>query len=139
VGLQAQLKGSSCRTIPDNGNVLFNKVVNAPSAELSYNSADGNFTITQPGNYFVSWWVNTDGVKGMNTVSFGIRVVNGGSAVILASSPSPITTLQLNGSALLTVTTIPMVFNLFNNSGAAVNYGLSEIQANLVIIGISIT
>jgi hypothetical protein len=139
VGLQVQLQGSSCGIIPNLGNVLFNRTISAPSAVISYNPRVGNFTITQPGNYFVSWWVNTDGAKAANTVTFGIRVVSGGSAVILASSPSPITTLQLNGSALLTVTTIPMVFNLFNNSGATVNYGLSDIQANLTIIGVSTT
>ena len=92
----------------------------------------------QPGNYLISWWVNTDGAGAETTVNFGIRVLSGSVfPSVFASSPSPVTTLQLNGSVLLTVTGTPTTFSLFNNSGATVSYGTSDVQANLVIIGLT--
>lgn len=129
------MQNSSGGTVADGTNVLFDTTINAPSPNIVYNSGVGMFFINQPGNYYVSWWVNTDGAEIQNSVEFGIRVVNG--PTILSSSPSPLVNLQLNGSALLTVTTIPTVFNLFNNSGATVAYGTSNIQANLTIIEVS--
>ena len=136
-GLQVQLQGSSGGTVADGTNVLFDTVINAPTANIVYNAGIGNFFITQPGNYYISWWINTDGAGAETTVSFGIRVISGGGPTILSSSPAPITTLQLSGSALLTVTTIPTVFSFFNDSGATVNYGTSPIQANLTIIEVT--
>ncbi|HBC26326.1 MAG TPA: hypothetical protein DC013_02820 [Ruminococcaceae bacterium] len=132
--MQVQLQGSSGGTVATGTNVLFDTNINAPSANITYNAGVGNFFITQPGNYYISWWVNTDGAEAATNVSFGVRVVAGGAQTVLASSPSPVVTLQLNGSALLTVTTVPLVFNLFNNSGATVTYGTSPIQANLTIV-----
>ncbi len=134
-GLQVQLQGSSGGTIANGTNVLFDTVINAPSSNVTYNAGVGMFFINQPGNYYISWWVNTDGAEIEDTVEFGIRVVDG--PIILSSSPSPIVSLQLNGSALLTATNIPTVFSLFNNSGATVSYGTSAIQANLTIIEVS--
>jgi len=131
-GLQVQLQESSGGTVANGTNVLFDTTINAPSANITYNAGVGTFFINQPGNYYISWWVNTDGAEIQTSVSFGIRVVSG--PTILASSPDPLVTLQLSGSALLTVTTTPTIFNLFNNSGATVNYGTSAIQANLTII-----
>ena len=136
-GLQVQLQGSSGGTVADGTNVLFDTVINAPTANIVYNAGIGNFFITQPGNYYISWWINTDGAGAETTVSFGIRVISGGGPTILSSSPAPVTTLQLSGSALLTVTTIPTVFSFFNDSGATVNYGTSPIQANLTIIEVT--
>lgn len=134
-GLQVQLQGSSAGTVAAGTNVLFDTVINAPSANIAYNAGVGMFFINQPGNYYVSWWVNTDGAGEETTVSFGIRVISG--PTILSSSPLPVVTLQLSGSALLTVTTTPTVFSLFNNSGATVGYGITAIQANLTIIEVS--
>jgi hypothetical protein len=133
--LQVQLQGSSGGTVATGTNVLFDTVINAPSPNITYNAGVGMFFINAPGNYYISWWVNTDGAEAETSVNFGIRVVGG--PIISASSPSPMVTLQLNGSALITVTTTPLVFNLFNDSGATVTYGTSDIQANLTIIEVS--
>ncbi len=131
------MQGSSGGTVANNANVLFDTTINAPSANITYNAGTGTFFINQPGNYYISWWVNTDGAEAEPTVSFGIRVISGGSQTILSSSPSPMVTLQLNGNALLTVTTTPLVFNLFNNSGATVSYGTSAVQADLTIVEVA--
>ena len=135
--MQVQLQENSAGTIATGTNVLFDTTINAPSGNITYNAGIGNFFINQTGNYFISWWVNTDGAEAETSVVFGIRVISGGAQTILSSSPSPLTTLQLNGNALLTVTTVPTVFNLFNSTGATVNYATSDIQANLTIIEVS--
>ncbi|MEM5779996.1 MAG: hypothetical protein AAGU02_02485 [Lawsonibacter sp.] len=116
---------------------MFDTVVSAPSSNITYNAGTGTFFITQPGNYYISWWVNTDGAETSPIVNFGIRVISGGSGTILASSPSPVVTLQLNGNALITSVSVPTVFSLFNNTGTTVTYGTSPIQADLTIIQIT--
>ncbi|EGO65902.1 BclA C-terminal domain-containing protein, partial [Acetonema longum] len=133
LGLQVQLQESSAGTVADGANVLFDTVMNAPATNITYDAVTGTFTINDPGNYYISWWVNTDGAEAETSVSLGIQV-GGGGPTILSSSPAPIVTLQLNGSALITVTTVPTTFSLFNNSGAAVSYGISPTQANLTIV-----
>lgn len=136
-GMQVQLQGSSGGTINNNNNVIFDTIINSPGSGINYNAGTGTFFITEPGNYYISWWVNTDGAQAQTTVVFGIRIISGGSGTILASSPFPIITLQLNGSALITAATVPTVFSLFNNSGANVTYGSSVVQANLTIVQVS--
>jgi hypothetical protein len=116
---------------------LFDTVINAPSPDITYNAGIGAFFITAPGTYYISWWVNTDGAEASTSVDFGIRIIAGGAGTILASSPSPITTLQLNGNALITTAAVPLVFNLFNDSGTTVTYGTSTVQADLTIIQVA--
>jgi hypothetical protein len=111
---------------------LFDTTILAPTTNITYNAGVGTFFINEVGNYYITWWVNTDGAEAETSVVFGVRVIAG--PTILASSPAPLVTLQLNGSALISVTTVPTVFNLFNNSGATVAYGTSAVQANLIIL-----
>jgi len=133
--MQVQLQGSSVGTIADDSNVLFDTFINATSSNITYDNVTGIFTINKAGNYYVSWWVNTDGAGTENNVTFGIRVISGSiQGPIISSSPVPIVTLQLSGNALLTVGTVPTEFSLFNNSGATVNYGITPVQANLLIL-----
>jgi hypothetical protein len=136
-GLQVQLKGSSGGAVNNNSNVLFDTVINAPSPAITYNAATGTFVISQPGNYYISWWVNTNGAGTNTFVDFAIRILPGGSGVIDATSPTSVTTLQLNGNALIPVTTVPLTFSLFNNTGVAVTYGTSPVQADLTIIQVT--
>ena len=131
-GIQYQLIGASATTVANNANVLFNSLINnTTNSGIIYNEPTGTFTITQPGNYYVSWWVNTDGAEASTTVQFSV-VVNGTS--VAASSPAPIVTTQLNGTALITVTNVPVTLSLVNTTGAPVTYGTSTIQANIVIM-----
>ncbi|HWP80369.1 MAG TPA: hypothetical protein VN446_06960 [Candidatus Acidoferrum sp.] len=132
-----QLQGSSGGTVANNVNVLFDTVVNAPSADITFNAGTGTFFITAPGTYYISWWVNTDGAETSPLVNFGIRILSGGTGTILGTSPSPVTTLQLNGNALITTVSVPLVFSLFNNTGTTVSYGTSPVQADLTIIQVT--
>lgn len=124
--------GASGTTVANGANVLFNTLINNTlNSEIIYNAPTGAFTITQPGNYYVSWWVNTDGAEEATTVQFSV-VANGTS--VAASSPAPIVTTQLNGTALITVAYAPVTLSLVNTTGAPVTYGTSTIQANIVIM-----
>ncbi|MEA5017062.1 MAG: hypothetical protein VB099_21145 [Candidatus Limiplasma sp.] len=116
---------------------MFDTVINAPSSTITYNAGVGTFFITQPGNYYISWWVNVDGAQTNPFVNFGIRILSGGSGTILSSSPTPVTTLHLTGQALITSVTAPTAFSLFNNTGTAVTYGTSPIQADLIILQVT--
>lgn len=137
-GLQVQLQGSSRGSIGNGSNVLFDTTISAPSSVITYSPGLGNFNITQSGNYYISWWVNVDGAQASEFINFGIRITNGGTGgPILATSPSSLVTLQLNGSALVTVETTPFIFGLFNNTGATASFGATPVQANLTIIQIT--
>ncbi|WP_180951128.1 BclA C-terminal domain-containing protein [Marasmitruncus massiliensis] len=133
-GLQTQLVGSGGTTVAVGANVIFNSIVSNPSPNITYNAATGVFTITQPGTYYIDWWVNADGAGPETTVIFSIVASNG--QTISASSLSPVTSLQLNGHALITVAA-PATFSLVNNTPFAVAYGVSAIQADLAIIQVT--
>lgn len=130
-GLQTQLVGAGATAVGVGANVIFNSIVSNPGSSITYNAVTGVFTLTQSGTYYIDWWVNTDGAGPESTVIFTILVSNG--QTISASSLSPITSLQLNGHALITVTA-PATFSLVNNTPFAVSYGTSAIQADLAIV-----
>lgn len=131
-GIQVQLVGSAISTIDDGANVVFDTIVNDASLAVSYNPLNGVFTINQPGNYYVNWWVNADGAGPSPTVTFSVRASNG--QTISASSTSPITSLQLNGNALITAGVGPVTLSLVNNTGQTAFLGSSAIQAEMTIL-----
>jgi hypothetical protein len=133
-GMQVQLTNLSSGSIADNERVNFNTFISTASTNISYSTVTRLFTITKTGNYYINWWVNTDGAGQQTTVKFSI-VVTGGQT-ISATSISPLTTLQLNGNALISVTN-PATFALVNESGVTVNFGLTEIQADLTILEVT--
>ena len=136
-GLQVQLQGSSGGTVAQDQNVLFDTVINAQSPQITYDPATGIFTLTEMGNYYINWWLNADGAEASPFVVFGIRMLSGGTGTILSASPIPVTTLQLQGSALVTATGSPATFSLFNDTGATASYGIASVQANLTILRIT--
>ena len=121
-------------TIPDGGTVIFNSMVNDQSLNINYSLVTGQFTILAAGNYFVTWWVDTDGAEEQITVSFGLSL-NGGPPNV---GVSPIVTGQLNGSALVTVGAAPATLQLVNATGDNVFIPLTPVQANIVIVEVSV-
>ena len=85
------------------------------------------------GNYYVSWWVATDGTAGPTTVNFAINLNGGGS--VTGSSPS--ITGQVVGSALITVSTVSSTITLVNNTTDTVSFATTLVQANIVITEVS--
>ncbi|MPN15425.1 hypothetical protein SDC9_162758 [bioreactor metagenome] len=82
----------------------------------------------------MTWWIATDGAEPSTFVRFDLQV-NGGGVI---PSVSPIVTGQLNGSALITISSIPSTVRLINNTGATVMYGNTPIQANIVITEVAL-
>ncbi len=133
-GVQVQLQDSSGGTILDGANVMFDTPLNTDSDNVSYNDGTGEFAFSRPGNYLVTWWVNVDGAQAAANIVF--TVVTSSGSEVSAISPFPLTILQLNGQALLTIGSAPITMSLVNNTGAIVTFGTSDIQADLVILQI---
>jgi hypothetical protein len=129
-GIQTSLVGSGGGIVLDGDNVIFDTVLNDPSPDISYDDTTGEFTITEPGNYYVSWWFAADGAGLSTTVSFAVEV--GGAVYSTASSP--VVSGELSGDALVTVTTNPTVISLANVTGEDAFIGATPVQANMVIM-----
>ena len=114
--------------------MIFDTVVNDQSLNISYGAGTGVFTVTATGNYYVTWWVDTDGAEEAINVSFGISL-NGGPGIL---GSSPIVSGQLNGSALLSIGAVPATIELVNLTGDTVFLPLTPVQANIVIVEISL-
>jgi len=133
-GMQVQLTNLSQGSIANNESVLFNSFISTPSANISYSTATRLFTVTKTGVYYINWWVNADGAGEQSAVKFSIKVTSG--LTYSATSLVPLISLQLNGNALISVVG-PATFALVNESGDAVTFGASEIQADLTIIEVA--
>ena len=129
-GINVELIGSRSESILNGDNVIFDNIINDQSQNISYNRATGEFTINATGNYYVTWWVNTDGAGAATSIDFDLQLNND----IVGSSLSPNTTGQMHGMALITVLNNPSTLTLINRTGETVNYAGTSIQANIVII-----
>jgi len=133
-GIQAQLQDSAGEIVADSMNIIFDTIIINQSANISYNSATGEFTISEPGNYYIAWWITTDGTDGPVNVAFTVTV--NGSPVSLANSP--VTTGQVNGDALITVAALPAIITLVNQTGGIVALASTVVQANITIFSVTL-
>jgi len=133
-GMQVQLIGTGNTTVLNNANVIFNTILTNLSPNIVYNNVTGVFTVLKAGVYIIDWWVNADGAEEETTIYFVIETSTGTS--IGASSPSPVTTIQLKGEALVYLPE-NATFTLVNRTGAPVNYGTSQIQADLRVVKVN--
>ena len=76
-GVQLQLGGSSSSILGDGDNVIFDSLINQQSPNISYNSVNGEFTITATGNYFITWWVAAEGAGPSTTIAFSVEIDGG--------------------------------------------------------------
>lgn len=129
-GFQAQLQGSPAAIIANGNNVIFDTVITNQSANISYNAGTGEFTLSATGNYYIDWWVTTDGSAGPVNMVFGILV----DGMPYAQGNSPIVTGQVNGNAFLAVNAAPVTVTLANETGADVLFANIPVQANISII-----
>jgi len=127
-GIQIQLTGAS--SVADDGIVMFNTILNDQSLNIDYNPATGIVTLSAEKNYYVYWWVSTDGAGPSTYVEFTLRINTSGNV----SASSPIVTGQLNGMAFLTIGAVPATLSLLNTTGSTVNYAQVPIMASMVII-----
>ncbi len=118
--------------IDNENNVVFNKILNVQSDNISYDSTTGEFTITKPGNYYVDWWIAvvSNGGTSATSVNFTIKV----NGISYSTASSPALTGQLSGEALVTVTNTPAIITLVNTTGSTVSIPATlPVQANMVI------
>ncbi len=128
-GFQAQLQGSPGTLIADSANVIFDTIINGQSESISYMAATGEFTISEAGNYYIKWWVATDGSAGPVNMVFSV-VVDG---ISLSLGNSPIVTGQVDGDAFITVSGSPITVTLANQTGADVVFANIPVQADITI------
>ncbi len=100
---------------------------------MTLNAANGEITITAPGNYYVSWWIAVDGSTVATTITFTLE----SDGAPLSSAATPILSDQLTGADLITVVGTPSVLTLVNTTGNDVFIGVTTVQANLVIFPLS--
>lgn len=129
-GIEADLIGSSSGTVLNAYNVIFDNVSNNQTQNISYDQTTGEFIINAEGNYYVNWWVSTNGAGTANIVDFSLELNNN----IVGYSVSPNTTGQVGGSAIITVTNPPSTLTLVNRTGEAVNYAGTSVQASILIV-----
>jgi len=130
LGIQTQLLNSPGAEVDDGKNVIFDTTINDQTPSISYDATTGEFNIIASGNYFVTWRVTVDGIEGPNYVAFAIKI-DGAGAII---DNAPTVTGQINGSAFITVTTVPVVLTLVNATGTAALLASTDVQANMVIM-----
>lgn len=128
-GIQVQLLGSPGTIIGDGDNIIFDTVINDQSGSISYDPTTGEFTISEACNYYVKWWVTTDGSAGPVNMVFSI-FVDGSS---FAQGNSPIVTGQVDGDAFVTVSGSPVTVTLVNETGADVLFANIPVQADITI------
>jgi hypothetical protein len=128
-GVQAQLDDAGGAVLANGSDVAFNTVINDQSTDITYNPVSGDFIITKPGNYLVSWWFATDGAGPATSVSFAVEV----NGVPYSTASSPIVSGQLSGTALVTVTSTPTVITLVNVTGETVFIPTTPVQSGFVI------
>ncbi|HBD00444.1 MAG TPA: hypothetical protein DC053_15560, partial [Lachnoclostridium sp.] len=108
-------------------------ILNNQSLNISYNTSTGVATLNAEQNYYVSWWVTTNGAGSSSFVEFSLEI-NGSSGI---ASCSPLVTGQLSGITLITVGAIPSTIALVNTTGQTVNYGATPVQAHMTIFQVS--
>ena len=130
-GMQVQVTRSA--NILDNYNVIFDKIIADASTNITYNSNNGQFTISKLGVYYISWWINFDGIDGDEKLCFSI-VTSSGEYI---SSYSPNGTGQIYGNAILNVLSVPFIFQLANTTKATVSLSTTPITGDLAIISLN--
>lgn len=109
---------------------MFDTVVNDQSPDINYNPMTGVFTLNRPGNYFISWWVATDGASRSTILQFSVEL----GAANYAQGSTPVVTGQVSGSALVTVAAEPVTLILKSTTSDVVALASTTVQANIVIL-----
>ena len=126
-GIQAQLVGSSGATLTDGSIVIFDAPL-SNSSNITYSAIIGLFTVTASDNYYIFWWVSTDGDSASTFVQFTLQ-----SPPFSINSISPIVTGQTSGSTILSLTA-QTTTSLINTTGDTIQFAAIPTQANIVIV-----
>ena len=108
--------------VATNGNMIFNNVILNDSTMI-YNASTGVITLSEAGNYHISWWVANQCVSSSLEVSFSL-VSSGGVNII---GNSPLKTNSFSGMGIVQVTS-PTTLQLVNSSA-----GTSYLSSNVTV------
>ena len=139
-GTEVALTGSAGATIADGAPVPFNVLVSNNTLGVTFIPGSGSVTFGRAGTYLVNWWValgeeiatqNGDQAKGANTATaFSVKL--NGSVVSSAYAGSG--AAQISGSSLVTVSSVPSVMQLVNNTGCSLTFAAGTSgQAGLTV------
>lgn len=131
-GLQVQLQNSPHGLVPDQGNVLFDRILNGQPSDISYDQSTGEFLLLSNKNYYVSWWLTLNGSEYTATIDFAVML----DGHVVAAASMPQVTCQMSGTALVPVTSAPGILSITNVSGNSIRYANTSVQANIVIVEI---
>lgn len=121
-------------TIPNNTAIAFNRTIVNYDTNISYN--DSTFTISAPGDYYISW--NVALKTGLGVLGPTISLVANTTPTETFPSTNSMKTGQISGSAALRVTTAPTTFQLVNTTGSSIVLANNvEISANISIIAVN--
>jgi hypothetical protein len=135
-GIQVQLQTVDTPIVPPQTPVIFNVIVSDLSPFISYDTSTGTVTITQTGIFYVNWWAAVDFSDGVD-LSVTLAVITSAGDNIQASSP--IISGQINGDALLEVTTAPLTLQLVNvtDGTIGIGFGPALVKAGLTILEVT--
>lgn len=132
-GIQAELISENGSQIPTATTLIFDEILNNQTPDITYDSANGHFTLSRAGYYYITWWVAVDGAERTADVIFSVAVND--TPAVAGAAPS--LTGQVVGSALITVAEAPATVSLVNISEDIVALADLEPQANITIIALS--
>lgn len=97
----------------------YNYVIDSPT--INVDSTTGKFTISQPGNYLINWWVVTQSSDSSLAIGFALKG-KAASATTYDSYQAAVNTLktgEISGTSILALTPdkIPYTFQLVNITG----------------------
>jgi hypothetical protein len=133
-GLQIQLQSPTTTIVAGESPVLFDTVISNQSPFISYDALTGTVTISQPGVFYISWWVGVDGVDGADFPAFAVETSTGDRIV----ARSPIMTGQIVGDALIEVVASPATLQLVNAITSTIGYSTLDEKANLTIFNVTL-
>ena len=120
---------SAGSSVEDGENVLFD--IAYPSGNVTYDSATGEITVSEAGDYAVQWWVATQSSASATGAVFSISTSNG----YCRAGASPVKAGQVVGSAVITVNVAPVTISLSNTSGAAFFLpSIVPVKASLILM-----
>lgn len=119
--------------IENEANIIFNEVSFSGSDNIYYDNLTGIFTVTKLGNYYISWTLSVDGAFVSPFVKISLSTAESDISTVY----SPNTTALINGSSLLTVTTVPFNFYLKNISEDTLSMISDSSKGNLTVLELS--
>ena len=108
---------ASAGSVPGAANVLFENIIYSLGTAITYSAITGEFTISEPGQYFFDWWVSTQTTLSSNT-SFTLLSSKGDAL----AGASPLKNGQVGGIGVIEVLSPPVTVSLRNAGGSPVFY-----------------